>query len=111
MKKHKLIIGKNKSSLIGYSDVDWALQEDRHSILAYKFLIDGGEISWSCHKQHIIALSTTKAEFISLTQAAKEALWLSNLINKVFQPLKAPIKLLCNNQSTITISYGNQHRT
>jgi hypothetical protein len=39
---------------------------------------------------------------------AKEALWLRNLINEIFQPLKAPIKIFCDNQSAITIAYGNQ---
>jgi hypothetical protein len=87
MKKHELIIGKNKGSLIGYSDADWALQEHRHSISAYAFLIDGGAISWSCQKQHIIALLITEAEFISLTQAAKDALWLSNCQGTASLPL------------------------
>ncbi len=40
------------------------------------FLIDGGEISWSSKQQEIIALLTTEAEYIALTIAAKEALWL-----------------------------------
>jgi hypothetical protein len=42
MKNSELIIGKSKSSLIGYSDADWASQEHRHSISAYVYLIDGG---------------------------------------------------------------------
>jgi hypothetical protein len=66
-KNNELIIGKIKNGLIGYSDADWALQEHRHSISAYTFLIDGGAISWSCQKQHLITLSTAEAEFISLT--------------------------------------------
>jgi hypothetical protein len=63
IKNHKLIIGKNKNGLIGYSDTDWTSQEHRHSISAYTFIIDGGVISWSCQQQHIIVLSTAKAEF------------------------------------------------
>jgi hypothetical protein len=70
----------------------------RHSISAYSFIIDGGAISWSCQKQYIIALLTAEAKFVSLTKAVKEALWLDNLINKIFQPLKAPIKKFCDNQ-------------
>jgi hypothetical protein len=111
MKNNKLVIGKIRNGLIGYSDADWASQDHRHSISAYAFLIDRGAISWSCQKQHLITLSTVEAEFISLTQAMKEALWFTNLINKIFQPLKAPIKIYCDNQSAITIMYGNQQRT
>jgi hypothetical protein len=107
MKKNQLVIGMMKNSITGYSDMDWASQDHRHSILAYSFLIDGGTISWSCWKQHIIVLSTAEAEFISLTQAAKE-IWLSNLIKEIFQPLKSLIKIYCNNQSMITVVYGNK---
>jgi hypothetical protein len=78
MKNNKLIIGKTKNGLVDYSDADWALQEHRYSVSAYTYIIDGGALSWSCQKQHIIVLSMAEAEFISLTQAAKEALWFRN---------------------------------
>jgi hypothetical protein len=74
MKNNELVIGKIRNSLIGYSDANWPSQDHRHSISAYAFLIDGGAISWSCQKQHLITLSTAEAEFILLTQAMKEAL-------------------------------------
>ena len=90
---------------------DWALQDHRHLISAYVFQIDGGSISWSCQKQSIIALSSTEAEFIALTHTMKEAIWLRNLITEVFQPLNLPIKLYSDNQSAITITYGNQQHT
>ena len=38
----------------------------------------------------------------------KEALWLQHLITEVIQPLKSPIQLYSDNQSAITIAYGNQ---
>ena len=65
-------------------------------------------ISWSCQKQNIVTLSSTEAEFIALTHMAKEALWLEHFITEVVQPLKSPIRLYSDNQSTITIVYGKQ---
>ena len=59
--------------------------------LTYIFQIDGGSISRSCQKQNIVALSSTEAEFIALTHATKEALWLQHFITEVIQPLKSPI--------------------
>jgi hypothetical protein len=109
-KNNKLIIGKIKNSLIGYLDANWASQEHRHSISAYTFLINSGVISWSCQKQHLVTLSTAEAKLISLTQAAKEALWFYNLFNETFQGLKALIKIFCDNKSAITIAYGNQQQ-
>jgi hypothetical protein len=106
MKNNELILGKNRNSLVGYSDADWASQEHRHLISAYTFIIDSGAISWSCQKQHMIALSTAEAEFMSLTQAMKEALWLKNLISKIFQPL-LPLRMEINSareQSILTFT-------
>ena len=91
MKNYKLTLGKNCDGLLGYADADWASQDHRHSILAYIFQIDGGFISWSCQKQNIVAVLSTEAEFIALTHAAKEALWLHHFITEVIQPLESHI--------------------
>ena len=90
-KNYKLTLGITCNGLLGYADANWASQDYRHSISAYIFQIDGGSISWSCQKQNIVALSSTKAEFIALTHAMKEALWLQNFIKEVMQPLESPI--------------------
>ena len=82
MKDHKLTLGRNQERLSGYADADWAVQDHRHLISAYIYQIDGGTISWSCQKQSIIALSMTKAEFITLTHVTKEALWILHLLLK-----------------------------
>ena len=110
-KDHKLTLGSSRNSLLGYVDADWASQGHRHSILAYIFQINSGSISWSCQKQSIVALSTTEAEFIAMTHATKEAIWLRIFITEIFQPLKYPIKIYSDNQSAITITYGNQMHT
>ena len=110
-KNYKLSLGNNHDSLIGYADADWASQGHRHSISAYIFQIDGGNISWSHQKQNIVMLSSREAKFIALTHATKEALWLHHFITEVFQLLKCPIKLYSNNQSAITIAYGNQQHS
>ena len=61
---------------------------------SYIYQIDGGSISWSCQKQIIVAISSTEAEFIALTHATKEALWLQHFIMEIFQPLEFPIKII-----------------
>ena len=62
--------------LTGYADADGSMAEDRHAISGYAFLIHGGVVSWSAKWQEIIALSTTEAEYVAITHAAKEALLL-----------------------------------
>ena len=68
--------GVNSKSVVGYCDADWASQTHRHSISGFGFYMGEGVISWSSKKQHLVALSSTEAEYISLTHVAKEALWL-----------------------------------
>ena len=62
-------------------------------------------------KTNIVALSSTEAEFIALTHVTKEALWLHHFVTEVFQLLKGLIKLYSDNQSAITIAYGNQQHS
>ena len=62
--------------LKGYSDADGLMHEDQKAISGYAFLLDRGAVSWSSKKEEIIALSMTEAEYVALTQAAKEAIWL-----------------------------------
>ncbi|CAK1590673.1 unnamed protein product [Parnassius mnemosyne] len=67
--------------LIGYSDSDYASDVDtRGSTTGYIFMINGGPITWSSQKQKTIALSTTKAEFVAACEAAKEMIWLRQLM-------------------------------
>jgi len=105
-----LTFGGRKEGLEGYTDADGALQEHRRTISGYAFIIDGGAISWSSRKQELITLSTTEAEYVASTHAAKEAIWLRNFIGEVFAPLTSPTTLHCDNQSAIAIATnGNFH--
>jgi hypothetical protein len=72
----ELTYGREVQGLTGYTDADGSVNEDRKAISGYAILINGGAVSWSSKKQEIISLSTTEAEYVAATHAAKEALWL-----------------------------------
>jgi hypothetical protein len=42
-------------------------------------LLYGGAVSWKSTKQNVVATSSTKAEYIACSDAAKEALWICRL--------------------------------
>ncbi|KAL0292258.1 UNVERIFIED_CONTAM: Secreted RxLR effector protein [Sesamum calycinum] len=72
---------KNRCSedvkLVGYVDSNYANDRDnRRSTTSYVFTLCGACISWKSQLQNIVALSTTEAEYITITEAFKEALWL-----------------------------------
>jgi hypothetical protein len=70
-----------KVDFIGYSDADWAGdQDDRHSTTGNIFLMAGAAVTWLSKKQSVVALSTTEAEYIALCQATQEAVWMRTLL-------------------------------
>jgi hypothetical protein len=109
--------------MLGYSDSDWANDKDtRKSTNGYVFLVNGRAVSWKSRQQFTVALSTTKAEYIGYTEAAKEAIWLRNLLAEIDmrQPLnetngtyskwgQTPATILVDNQSAIDLTNNSRH--
>ena len=70
--------------LIGYCDSDWAGDLDsRRSTTGYAFLLSNGAISWKSRRQQTVALSSTEAEYMAVTDASKEGIWLRRLYNEI----------------------------
>lgn len=80
--------------LTGYSDSSYADCEDRKSTAGYLFKLFGGTICHRSFKERLVTTSTTEAEYVAITYAAKEAAWLCRLCaelgmsRKLLQPLK-----------------------
>ena len=67
-----------------YTDSDWAGDRDkRRSTGGFVVMLCGGAVSWKTQKQDIVALSTTEAEYIALTEASKEVIWMRRLLRKI----------------------------
>ena len=77
-----LYITKDGSSTcIGYADTEWAGDvDDRKSTSDYIFLLCGGAVLWKSQKQRCVALSTAEAEYVAMSSAAQESVWLRQLI-------------------------------
>ena len=67
-----------------------------------------GAISWSLKKQHVVALSSTKAEYIMQMHAAKEVLWLCSFLQELRSVPDDPLILNCDNQGVITLAKDNK---
>ena len=91
--------------LVGFSDADWAGDlTDRHSTTGNLFMMSGAAIDWISKKQPVVALSTTEAEYVALSAATQEAVWLSRLLTDIKAPPKAPILIKEDNQGTIAVA-------
>lgn len=100
----KLCFGDNEAKLIAFSDSDMAGDVDRRkSTSGYLVTYAGGAVSWQSRLQKCVALNTTEAEFIAVTEASKELLWLKRLACELgFKQDK--YVLFCDNQSAIHLS-------
>uniref|UniRef100_A0A3Q7IN47 Reverse transcriptase Ty1/copia-type domain-containing protein n=1 Tax=Solanum lycopersicum TaxID=4081 RepID=A0A3Q7IN47_SOLLC len=80
----------------GYSDSDYAGDVDtRRSMTGYVFTLGGSVVSWKATLQPTVTLSTTEAEYMALTEAAKEGIWLKGLSEYRHKKLgQAPIDVI-----------------
>ena len=104
-----LAYGGAKKEMLGYADADGSMGEDRKAISGYAFLVNGGAVSWSAKRQELISLSTTESEYIAATYAAKEALWLRQLILQLFGIILDATTLFSDNQSAIALTKEHQY--
>ncbi|GFW43409.1 retrovirus-related Pol polyprotein from transposon TNT 1-94 [Trichonephila clavipes] len=105
--EYQLELSKVKSlKLRCYSDSDFATnRNDRVSMGGFITFIDETPISSRTFKQKSVSLSTMEAEYISLTEAAKEFIWLKNVIdNKSLNLELSENVMFCDNQAAISFS-------
>ena len=77
----KFSLHAERTELNGYSVADWAGDVDtRRSTSGYAFRFGNGTISWSSRKQPAVTKSSTEAEYVALSSATQEAIWLRRLM-------------------------------
>lgn len=105
-----LIYGGNSSSFLsGYSDADYAADLDtRRSTTEYAFTVGNSLVSWKATLQPTVALSTTEFEYMALTEAAKEGIWLKGLISDLGFPQDYAI-IFCDSLSAICLAKDQVH--
>jgi hypothetical protein len=97
---------KDHNLFHGFADASFASTDDYKSVTGYVFLSTGGVITWKLKKQTIIALSTTEAEYIALSEAGCEACWLRGLYEELGFPQKAPMVIKGDNEGSVSYSYS-----
>lgn len=66
------------------------------------FLLNGGAVSWLSKKQPVVVLSTSEAEYIALSSAAQEAIWLHRLLND-FRNTHNRVTIMEDNQGALAL--------
>jgi hypothetical protein len=95
---------------VGFSDADWVGDlNDRKSTSGYVFSMNGGAVSWRSKKQTCVVLSTAEAEYIALSAAVQEALWMRQLLASLNVEVETSITIYEDNQSAICMSKNPQY--
>jgi hypothetical protein len=83
------------------------------STSAYVCLASGGAITWRSKKQTICVLSSTEAEYIALSEAGREILWLRGLYDELGFIQNSPTILCGDNNGAMAIAKNPlfHHRT
>jgi len=55
----------------------------RRSTTGYVFTFGSTAISWVSQLQKIVTISTIKAEYVAVTEASKELIWLQGLLTEL----------------------------
>ncbi|KAH9779137.1 Integrase catalytic domain-containing protein [Citrus sinensis] len=107
-----LVYGKSgikSEGISGFVDSDFAGDLDRRrSLTWYLYMLDGCLINWKASLHHIVALSTTEAEYTVAAEAMKEALWLKGLISE-FGMSQKTVDVFCDSSSAIYLSKNPAH--
>ena len=102
-----LVFGSSDDGLIGHSDSDYAAdQDDSKSTSAYVYTPFGGPVSWKSQEQSVVATSSTEAEYIGLSNASREALYLIQLLYdfRLNPALYDPALLYGDKQASVALS-------
>lgn len=106
----KIVYHREPDDLKGYCDADWAGDLDqRKSTTGYIFTMQKGPISWCSRRQPTVAISTTEAEFMSMTSSIQELIWLKRLLKELAPKASERIVLYCDNNSAIQFAKNNSY--
>ena len=79
-----LCYGNGKVILEGFVDADLSGEEDSSkSTSGFVYTIDGTAVSWMSKLQKCVSLSSTEAEYVAISEAGKEMIWMTDFLEEL----------------------------
>lgn len=85
------------------SDASFADNKDRKSSQGYVLRLFGSPIAWRASKQKTVTTSSTEAELLAISEAAKEMIFTSRLLTALQVQIDQPLQIECDNSQTIRL--------
>ncbi|GKV31442.1 hypothetical protein SLEP1_g40128 [Rubroshorea leprosula] len=103
------VVSRYMANSVEFVDSDFAGDLDkRRSTTRYVFTLSGCAISWKATLQSTVALSTTEAEYMAITEVVKEALWLKGLVSDL-EVEQNEMMMFCDSQSAIHLTKNTMY--
>jgi len=85
--------GVSNKGLLAYCDSDYAgCTDTRRSITGFFVKLANGVVSWQSHAQKTVALSSTEAEYMALSDCSRQIVWIQSLLGELgFTHTQTPI--------------------
>lgn len=94
-----------RSVLVGYSDSSHNVDpDDGRSTTGHVFYYGSSPITWCSQKQDTVALSSCEAEFMAGTEAARQGIWLQDLLHEIFGAPCEKTIIRIDNRSAIALT-------
>jgi len=96
--------GDFKLGIYACIDSDWTSNpEDQKLQTGYFLMIVGSAFSWTLRTQKTVALSSTKAEYMALSDCSHQCVWIHSILTELGYRFR-PIHISEDNQGSIFIS-------
>src|SRR5260221_4830523 len=96
--------GRSNQGLIAYTDSDWASDPIKcRSVTGFFIKLANGIISWQSCSQKTVALSSTEAEYMALSDCSHQVMWIKSIFDELGMPIKT-VPIAVDNQGSIFIS-------
>ena len=83
--------GLSNELLVAYSNSDWGQDYEYHkSTTSYFTMLAQGITSWLSHKQKSVALSSTEAKYMVLSDCSRQLIQTSNLLSEIGFDIPVP---------------------
>ena len=91
--------------LVCFCDSDYARDPDtRKSVTGYVLYVKGVPVCWKSKAQRSVTLSSTEAEWIALSEATKEIIFVLQLLESLEIKVNLPITVRVDNTGAISMS-------
>jgi hypothetical protein len=98
--------------LVVYSDSDWAGDKDnRRSVSGFVMFLCSVPIVWRSKQQKSVALSSSEAEFVAVSEAVKEVVFVLQVLESMGISVKTPVTVRVDNMGAIFMTENSSSGT